>query len=312
MAGHLVLTGATGYLGHAVLDELRRTKRTSGFDRITATFHRHKVTSSAPSVPSVEFLSFAELLHGSFDFGDVDIVCHLGVPRVKPDDPQLASSVTDLQLLLIKAANAGVRGFIYASSQAVYGVTRPVWHESSPLAPVTAHGWGKLAGEQLVKTVSESLSDLTGISLRLPKLIGPGSGFRMNQGEWVHALVHAALQGRKISLSQQFLAQQFDFMDVRDAASVITCILARPPKTWPKVLNIGLGSHMTGKELIAVVSEFCEMKYNKPLRYDVEASPLHSRNFGMDVTALSEYLNGFSKRALEDTIADICEFVIGH
>lgn len=308
MAGHLVLTGATGYLGHALLDELKRTKtnHTPGFERITATFHRHAVTSHTPSV---EFISFAELLHGSFDFNGVDIVCHLGVPRVKPGDPQLASSVTDLQSLLIKAANAGVRGFIYASSHAAYGVTRPVWHESSPLAPVTAHGWGKLAGEQLVKTVS-SLSDLTGTSLRLPKLIGPGSGFRMDQGEWVNALVHAALQGRKVSLSQQFLAQQFDFMDVRDAASVIACILARPPKTWPEVLNIGLGRHITGKELIAAVSEFCAMKYNKPLQYNIETSPLRPRDFGMDVTALSEYLNDFSKRALEDTIADICEFVI--
>lgn len=250
MSRHIVLTGATGYLGNTVLRVLNGSPDSH---RVTATFYDKPEDSSR----NIHFISYADLLHGGMDLTSVDFVCHLGVPRVRHDDPRLAASLTDLHLLLRKAASSGVRGFLFASSQAVYGKTPPIWHENSLPAPVTSWGWSKLAGEQLVAAHYGESSNLKGISLRILKLIGPGRGFRIDQGEWVHALIYAALHKREIFVSREFLCQQFDLMDVRDAASVIVKVIDRSPESWPEVLNIGLGTFFSGQQLVDAVSDFC-------------------------------------------------------
>ena len=303
MTRHLLLTGATGYLGSHLLAELSR--RTDY--HITATY---STLISKDLQLNCRYIPFYEVLYGEFDFKGIDTICHLGVPRVAPNDPRLAASLSELRVLLGKASTAGVRLFIYASSQAVYGTLQPCWSENDPVAPISNHGWLKFAGEQLVSLASSSLESFQGISLRLPKLIGPTLDRhtipRLNKGEYLHALAYAALAQNSIKAGHGFLQSYYDFMDIRDAAIAIVRILQVMDCEWGPVLNIGAGQQISGQKLVEAVDKVSSELFGLRLIYCVDYSLKAKRDFGLEVSLLKELVNGFSCRQLERTIQDVC------
>lgn len=211
--------------------------------------------------------------------------------------------------LLLNALQASVSGFIFSSSQAVYGTTKPSWSESGLVSPVTSYGWSKFAGEQILRMMTSCRPSIKGISLRLPKLVGPGHGFRMHMGEWLHTLAYAAIHDQEIIISQQFLDQQFDFMDVRDAARICIRILEMAPSSWPETLNIGSGQFISGKQLIVAIDTVMSTRQHSRLRYKIRPHAGNGRDFGMEVTALRNYLGNFSCLELSETIGDVCSYI---
>ena len=169
--------------------------------------------------------------------------------------------------------------------------------------PVTPYGWSKLANEELLKFARKL--GVTTLSLRLPKLVGPSPQFRINQGEVLHNLAQASTQRQAITVSDGFLRQQFDLLDVRDAAEVFARILAEPSSKWPLVLNVGTGRTIEGLELIQLVDEQSRKMFGIGLDVRIDRDSRRLRDFGMNVDALREFMGCLPSRPLSNTLEDV-------
>ena len=170
---HLLLTGATGYLGCALL----ACVTPNSFSKVTGVL---RDGAMAPNVSGVHWITHSDLMNDPSSLLGVDIICHLAVPRGGDNGSDLARYLEDLRKLLDKASKSDVAGFMFASSQAVYGAGKPPWNETALPAPLTPYGWAKLAGEHLLISAQDSNRGMRCINLRIPKLVGPGERFRMN------------------------------------------------------------------------------------------------------------------------------------
>lgn len=303
MGSHILITGATGYLGRALLNSFKP----ADFSKITGVL---RDGAAAPKLGRINWITHSDLLNDLNSLNDVDIICHLASSRRNDNAGDLVQELNDLRCLLTKASHSNVSGFILASSQAVYGATEPPWTETDILSPLTPHGWAKIGGEQLLQLIQTVTPSISCCALRIPKLIGPGPRFRIDQGELPHKLALSALQQKPIIISSNALEQKFDFMDVRDAASILYSIIKRCPSTWPNVLNIGTGKFFEGRDIVVAVDNCSRQRFAKGINCEPFINNKKPRDFGMCVTRLIEYMPNTNFRTLNETIDDVFSYLL--
>lgn len=101
-----------------------------------------------------------------------DVVFHLAAARAgwTGHSGRRATDVEGTENLALAAAREGVR-LVFASSRGVYGATRGMINEETPLAPNTFYRRGKLEAERRLKVLAANRS-LRLIVLRVPSVIG--------------------------------------------------------------------------------------------------------------------------------------------
>ncbi|BCA54203.1 putative NAD-dependent epimerase/dehydratase [Nitrospira sp. KM1] len=177
-----LVTGAGGFLGRALTDELHR----AGY-RVRALVH-------AP--PSAGFSASVEVMTGDIRDSSCTLmaakgcetVIHLAGKAHAFDDRGVSEedyqsiNVEGTQRVLAGAREGGARRFVFASSVKVFGETTGTCvNEEAPAAPATPYARSKWAAEQAVSSYGSS-SGMTTVSLRLPMVYGPtqkGNLFRM-------------------------------------------------------------------------------------------------------------------------------------
>ncbi|MCA9603847.1 MAG: NAD(P)-dependent oxidoreductase, partial [Myxococcales bacterium] len=171
MSMKVALTGATGFLGSHLAEQLTR--------------EGHKVRAIVRGTSNTKFLNElgAEIVQANLHTGegldkavsDVDAVVH-GAAVVKARSEAEFHSVnaggTERVLDAVKRHNPKVKRFVYVSSLAAHGFSddgkpRAVTAEARP---VTHYGRSKLAGE---RKVLESAGDLPITVIRPPAIYGP-------------------------------------------------------------------------------------------------------------------------------------------
>lgn len=141
---------------------------------------------------------------------------------------------------------AGVRRVVFASSAAVYGSCRQLpTPESAPVAPESAYGWSKIAGEQLVQKFAEE-SGVTCTVLRLANCYGPGQEEKDEAGVIVGWL-QAMARGSPLRLAHGHERTR-DFVYISDVVEAL--IAAMTSEDWG-VFNVGTGRE-TGLTELAV------------------------------------------------------------
>ena len=301
---HLLITGANGYLGSALVKEIESNPIS---EAVTLAEHSSKI-SHVPSGYNV--VAYADLVSGKRGLESFDAVCHLGTHRVGDKDPRRAESIRNFGKLLAQMSKSKVKSLMFSSSQAIYGITDPPWMETSPAIPSTDNAWEKLTIEEMVRLSSEISVEMMAASLRFPKLVGPGNGFRMNQGEVLNALCFAAINESKPKLPQGFLDKKFDLMDVRDAARFTAKFLSSPSSEWPSAINVGRGVPISGGDLVALVGSISSSKFGKKLQYEkIQAPGSAVRNFGMNTDLQKKLFGDFQCRPLEETVSDTLSYL---
>jgi UDP-glucose 4-epimerase len=116
---------------------------------------------------------------------------------------------------------AGVRRFVFASSNAPLGEQPPPAHEGLVPRPLSPYGASKLAGEAYGSAFHGAFGLLT-VSLRFANAYGPRS---RRKGSVVAAYCRAALEGRPLVIYGDG-AQTRDFIHVRDLCQAIRRSLA--------------------------------------------------------------------------------------
>jgi nucleoside-diphosphate-sugar epimerase len=179
--GLVVVTGAGGFIGHALVAHFHERGRlfralVREHGPVTALPARHHVVSDLTSVADDELDAL---------LGGATVIVHLAgrvhVMRERVTDPEAeyrAANVIATKRLAQAAVRAGVERFIFASSVKVNGERtppgRPFRPDDAP-APHDAYARSKLEAERELVGICAG-SSLVPVILRLPLVYGPGVG----------------------------------------------------------------------------------------------------------------------------------------
>lgn len=209
----ILVTGASGLLGRAVVADLRAAdKPVLAVDRVDATDQLQGI--------DVDF-RVADLRDTNQAFSLIEkakAVVHLaGWPTPHAANPETVWS-DNVQLnanLVAGARRAGVETFIYASSQSVLGlawsenVVSPDYlpvDEKHPCRPEDLYSMSKLAGEHLTRMLAQ-VSRTCAMAMRFPVIWNP--------------LKFEEAIANRIQNPQQGAKSQWAYIDLRDAARSI-------------------------------------------------------------------------------------------
>ncbi|WP_213805570.1 NAD(P)-dependent oxidoreductase [Granulicella sp. dw_53] len=169
---HYLVTGGSGFFGGVLKRRLLREGHT------VVNIDLEYDEDSVPGLTSVRGdIRDATLLQEIFSSNRFDAVFHAAAQLahgMKMDERLLWTSNVDGTRLLAEAArSAGVRPFVFLSSNCLWAsnLGHPVTEEHDLPAPIEIYGRSKLAGEQLLQ---EFTSDLDVVTIRCPTIMDSG------------------------------------------------------------------------------------------------------------------------------------------
>ncbi len=267
-----VVTGGAGFIGTNLATELRnRGWSTIAFDNGS--------TGNLEDAAKV----FDEVIEG--DILDAErvasvvrrarVIVHLaaqsGVP-VSVADPWRDHEINvrgTLQMLLA-ARDAGIAGFVFASSNAPLGAAPVPSHEGVVPRPLSPYGASKLAGEAYCSAFAASYG-LRTVALRFANVYGPLS---YHKGSVIASFMRAATEGAPLLIDGDG-RQTRDFVYVGDVCSGIAA--AAESDLLGELLHLGSGTETSITDVAAtLVSMFVdrdlEIEHGPPRVGDVRSS----------------------------------------
>ena len=169
----ILVTGATGFVGTAMIERLVRDGR-----HVTRATVRRAGSLAAPNI-EVAMGDLAPGTNWTPALADVTAVVHLAarvhIMRETDANPLEAfrqTNVTGTLELARQAADAGVKRFVYLSSIKVNGESG-TYTESDPPAPEDAYGISKLEAEEGLRELA-ARTGMAVVIVRPPLVYGPG------------------------------------------------------------------------------------------------------------------------------------------
>jgi len=289
----VLLTGATGFVGRALLDHLEGEKATAttlalGAQRSTATWN------------AAHLADVADIL----DKARPDCVFHLA-GTVLTDPPGL------MQRINVDYAEALMQGVldhdldcpvVVFGSAAEYGNVPPEAlpvREDHPCEPVSPYGRTKLAQTRLAMDFLDK--GVRTIVLRPFNIIGPGMARRFLLPSLVARIAATAGLPEKPPLGLTTPHATRDFIDVRDAACIAWGI-ARNPKSVGHIVHVCTGRESSVAWLFETVAR--ELGVDAAYRAEASADAFITRSVGHTGRMLRLAGTG-PTFSLEDSVRDV-------
>ena len=184
----------------------------------------------------------------------VDAVVHLAARAGIPDsvsDPLGTFEVNVAQTLglLDASRRAGVRRFVFASSNAAAGDHEPPADETDLPHPLSPYGASKLAGEAYCQAYAATYG-IAACALRFSNAYGP---YSLHKKSVVAAWLRAALGGEPVTIHGDG-EQTRDFVFSGDLAAAVVAALDAPEDVVAgELFQVGTGRETTINELAAAI-----------------------------------------------------------
>lgn len=264
----ILVTGASGYLGHHIVKELLQE---ADIEVIAIGGRPEDKANPLPENERLYFYSLDGLFYDQFDNINTVINCAFA----RSNDAALLAQAFDFTEKLIKRLEElKVGSVINISSQGVYKrlPKGELSTEDSPIEPVDLYSMAKYATEKLFSV--SSIPYVTNV--RLASLMMPQ--------RFLYFFVEKAKAGVPFNVTapNQFAAM----LDVRDAASGLVAVTNMPPEKRATVYNLGIGTQYSLLEYAQCVKEIGETLGHK-VEYIVSDNKAES-NSGMDCARIRE------------------------
>jgi UDP-glucose 4-epimerase len=251
-----VVTGAAGFLGSQLVDELLfRGRIVLGLDSLewghVGNIRRHSQNRSF-SFDQLDIRDYGRLCRALDEFKP-DCVAHLAalhyIPAAMADPVStVAINVLGTQTVLTAALLAGTNRFWFASTGDVYAPSEQAHLETEVPCPFNIYGLTKLQSEQLLTLAADSHPDRHFVIGRLFNLYGPGE----TNPHLIPEVIRQIAEKKDAPLRLGNLWPRRDLTPVRDAARVIIDMLSRstPGVT---IANIGSGHARSIDEVLNIL-----------------------------------------------------------
>lgn len=219
----ILVTGASGFLGHFVVRELLKNPE---FEIVAIGGRPEDKTNPLPESSKLQFFTLDKLF--TEDFADIDTVINCAFARSN-DAQQLADAVTFTKQAIERFVAMRVKSVINISSQGVYKrlPKGKLSKEDSPILPIDLYS--------MVKYSVESMFHVSAIpyttNVRLASLMMPQ--------RFLYFFVKKAKTGENYTVTapNQYAA----LLDVKDAASGLIAIANLVPEKRATIYNLGIG-----------------------------------------------------------------------
>lgn len=300
-----LITGITGFVGAHLTGHLRAAgDDVLGTSRRAQAHGRPTISFPAPIVAwDVGDQPDATVRRAVAEFAP-DVVYHLAalsVPRDCGDDePTLAAvrtNVDGVRHVLELAASLPRRPrVVFTSSGRVYAPVdpaAPIVAESYPLAPRTAYGKTKLAGEQLCREAAEH-GGLDVVVVRPFSQSGPGMDERLMLAEWAVQFI----RGGAGPIEVASLDVTVEFLDVRDGVRALRLLAERG--VGGETYNVGSAVPHTTREIYELLRRrFLPARDVREFRPGYRSDPI------ADVAKLQSTTGWAPHIPAEQTVADV-------
>jgi len=306
MSDGILVTGAGGFIGRALIEAIRDT---ASPPPITGVDLRPDTQTSCNEWLTLDLTDFSALRNVLAErrFG---VLFHLaGLARGTDWDALYRANVaTTLAILESLADSGGHSVVVVPGSAAEYG---PVERgdlptdESQPLRPISPYG---------VSKAWQSISALSfrarGVDVRIARLfniVGPGLPDTFAFGAFAHQLLEIADGRRPAVIETRGLGGLRDFLDVRDAARGLLAVADRGASG--EVYNVCSGAGATMRECLRLLIEESRIPAEVDERAEVDARGI-SDSVGSH-EKLSEATDWQPEYSLERSISDFWTGVTG-
>jgi len=153
--------------------------------------------------------------------------------------------------LFEKAAEAGVKNFIYTSSASVYGDTPKLVDEGFECDPISPYGRYKLKAEKHILHRSKETSMNT-VALRLGTVYGYSKGMRFDTV--INYFTYLASQGKPLTVHKSALDEHRPYVHVSDVVRAYMFAKNNSKKMSGEVFNV-INENMQMEDVIEVISE---------------------------------------------------------
>lgn len=246
----VLLTGASGFVGAAVLAQLLKSPAADVCVLARRPAEAWRIAEWLPrtQVVAADLADEIALRDALWQFQPTHLIHAAwgGVPGSCRNDPAQHLNVHHTMQLLQLAVTSGVRHFVGLGSQAEYGPCANRIDERTPTRPTTMYGAAKLAA----CTMASRLCDVSGARfawLRLFSSYGPG-----DHPEWMIPYVTRALLRRQRP-SVTSAEQRWDYLYVEDVATAVV-ETARQPAAHG-IFNLGSGSAVRLRSIIEQIRD---------------------------------------------------------
>lgn len=313
MGLRILVTGNLGYVGPAVLRQLREEYPDAWIHGYDSAFFAHCLTG-AEILPEwrIDRQSFGDVR--SLDpalLRDIDVVIHLAAVSNDPMGDRFAAVTRDINqeasvALARAAAAAGVGHFVFASSCSVYGVAdaRPR-REQDALNPVTAYARSKVGTEEALAALD---GPMVTTCLRFATACGMSPRLRLDLV--LNDFVACALSTGVITVLSDGSPWR-PLIDTADMARAIAWAAQRPEDAAGRHLVVNAGADSANYQVRDLAQAVARALPGTEVSINTEA-PADSRSYQVDFGLYASLAPRHQPQVtLDRSIADLVEGLRG-
>ena len=241
--GRVLVTGAAGFLGSALVDRLRR----DGVEIIGSDLGHG---AADPADVRACDLTDRNQVNALVDNQQIDTIIHAGAvsgPMVMADRPLdiWQINVTGTAYLLEAARRNRVDRFVLCSSVDVYGPRGSgIISEETAFAPETVYGASKVAAEAAMTGYVRE-HGIDAVALRFSWIYGPGR----RTPTTLERLIRAGLAGEAVTLDDS-ASDRTHYLFIEDAVAGVLAAAAAPAGLPRRAYNISTGDGLPLGEVV--------------------------------------------------------------
>ncbi|MSR76718.1 MAG: NAD-dependent epimerase/dehydratase family protein [Candidatus Omnitrophica bacterium] len=308
----ILVTGASGYIAHTLIERLSHFK----CELYLSSQHPDQITPPPLNLGLLKFMSLSSdfSLHTFQNIvPELDIIFHLSAQTnltcsfQNPGQDFIANVLPLVHILEAAKRRQKPLAVILASTVTIFGIPNKIpVNESCPDHPMTFYCFHKKLAEDYLKSYTDG-SWVTGASLRLPNIYGPGPKSSNTERGVLNQMIRKSIQGHPLTIYGEGREIR-DYLYIEDAVDAFLYSALNHTRLVGKPYVIGSGHGSSISQSISLVAERVGSYLSRNISIEHIDHPennyaINERNFVADAQLFASLTGWKARTSLSDGIA---------